>query len=226
MKTLFLSLMLLTSFAAKAQLVVYKDTARAKQLYIGANALVIGYDLKYSQQPKGGNIQPYASMYMGYKLNKRVRLQTGIWYGTDNQDWSYTYVESEDNLIHYNETSKTRGVGVPITMEYMLFYPLKRLQFYGTGMFTPMYSTTQAAKTEQEGGIETVIYNEKTSGLNAYLTGGFGLGYNINSRLDAYFNYYMISRSFRRKLAPRDEYPYPGSLAIGLNYNLNLKREK
>ncbi|OKL40742.1 hypothetical protein [Pontibacter flavimaris] len=81
-------------------------------------------------------------------------------------------------------------------------------------------------KTTRRDEVTTVTYDEKASGFNAYLTGGFGIGYPITKSLDAYFNYYMISRSINDGLRRKDKYPYPGSLAIGLNYNLSLKREK
>lgn len=222
MKTIILSLLLLTSFAAKAQLVTPKDTAKAKQLYIGVTATTMGYNLKYKNEPKGGDIHTYGVLHVGYKLNNRARVQAGFSYGTAKIDHSYVYVEAADKLIYYDEVARTRGVAMPITVEYILFYPFRRLQFYGTGMFTPIYSTTRLEKTERRNEVTTVTYNEKASGFNAYLTAGFGIGYPVSRRLGVYFNYYMISRSFNNGLRKKDEHPYPGSLAIGLNYNFNL----
>ncbi|WP_266203698.1 hypothetical protein [Pontibacter kalidii] len=226
MKTLLFPLLLLTSLAAKGQLVAPKDTAKAKQLYIGVTATTMGYNLKYKQEPKGGDIHTYGVLHVGFKLSPRTRVQAGFSYGTAEIDHSYIYVEAEDRLIYYDEVARTRGVAMPITVEYRLFYPFRKLQFYATGMFTPIYSTTRLQKTESRDEVTTITYDENASGFNAYLTAGFGIGYPVTKRLDAYFNYYMISRSINNGLRRKDEYPYPGSLAIGLNYNLNLKREK
>lgn len=223
--TIIFILILLFSETSWCQVNTIADTL-SRPFYIGINGLAIGYDLEYKNEPKGGNIQPYTSIYFGYNITKRIRIQAGVWYGTDSRDFGSVYVESADKLIYYSDISKTKGVGVPITADLVLFYPFKKLQFYGTAMLTPMYSTTLAEKSETRDGVKTITYREKTSGINTYLTGGLGIKYPVSKRFDTYFNYYVISRNFNRGLRPRDEYPYPGSLALGFNYNLNLKREK
>ncbi|NDK54760.1 outer membrane beta-barrel protein [Pontibacter fetidus] len=225
MKALFLSLTLsLSSLAAVAQ--PNLDSTLEKKLYVGINGLAIGFDLKYSEEPKGANIQPYTSIYFGFKPNEKLRMQVGAWYGTDNRNFGSVYVESEDKLIYYDDISKTKGVGIPITADYVLFYPLKKLQFYGTATLTPMYSTTYAEKSKTQDGIKTITYSAEASGINTFITAGFGIAYPISKRFDTYLNYYLISRNFNKDLQPRDQYPYQGSLALGLNYNFNLKREK
>lgn len=227
MKALFLfSILTLSTLAAVAQ--VKTDTAvqNRKPFYIGINGLAIGYDLDYNSEPKGGNIQPYASLYFGHNISKRLRIQAGAWYSTDNRDFGSIYVESADKLIYYGDISRTKGVGMPITVDYVLFYPLKKLQFYGTATLTPMYSTTFAEKSETREDVKTTTYSEKASGVNTFITAGFGIGYPISKRFDTYLNYYLISRNFNKGLQPRDQYPYQGSLALGLNYNFNLKRKK
>lgn len=224
MKYFFVLTVLFFPFISQAQ--QQNNESSPKSLFIGANALALGFDLEYNKEPKGGNIQPYGSINIGYKLKPKLRLQAGIWYGTDNRDFESVYVEAEDKLIYYHDISRTRGIGVPITVDYVLLYPLKRLQFYATVVLTPIYSSTRVEKTEQKDGVLKVNYNEKASGFNTYLTGGFGLSYPLGRRLDTYFNYHIISRNFNRGLRPRDEYPYQGSLVLGLNYNFNQKREE
>ncbi len=227
-KTLLLSLLLLLSALAAAVQAqpTAKDTTEAKRFYIGATATTMGYNVKYREEPKGGDIHTRGVLNMGYRLSKRARVQVGVSYGTANTYNDVVYVEAEDKLIFYDEVSRSRGIAVPITGEYILLYPFRRLQLYGTAMLTPVYSTTRVKKTERREEESTVTYDEQASGFSASLSAGFGLGYPVSKRLDAYFNYYMISRDFHRNLRRRDEYPYPGSLAIGLNYNFNLKREK
>jgi hypothetical protein len=218
----FLICVILLSFIVNTSIAQYKvpNDSTNSRFFVGVTAFAIGFDLDYAKEPKGGNIHPYASLNLGYKVNSRLRLQAGIWYGSHNRNNESTYVESEDRLIHFSNTTKTRGIGVPITADYIIFYPIKRLQFYGTAMLTPMYSITKDEKFETADGITKVNYSEKTSGLNAYITGGFGFAYPISQRLDAYTSLHVISRSFRKGLRPRDEYPYDGSFAIGLNYRL------
>lgn len=87
-------------------------------------------------------------------------------------------------------------------------------------MLTPMYSKTKAEELETIDGVTKINYSEQTSGLNVYITGGFGLSYPISRRLNTYLNYHFINRSFNKGLRPRDEYPYQGSLALGINFNL------
>ncbi|MER2997372.1 hypothetical protein [Pontibacter populi] len=81
MKTLFLSLTLaLISLAAVAQ-VNNPDSISEKKHFVGINGLAIGFDLEYKEEPKGANIQPYTSLYFGYKLSNKLRIQAGVWYG-------------------------------------------------------------------------------------------------------------------------------------------------
>lgn len=224
-KILILLITSLCCFQSRGQSQLNEVNAH-KPLYFGINGLAIGFDLKYKEEPKGANIQPYASLYFGYKPNDKLRIQAGVWYGTDNRDFGSVYVESADKLIYYYDISRTKGVGIPITVDYVLFYPLKKLQFYGTAMLTPMYSTTFAEKSETRDGIKTITYSAEASGINTFITAGFGVAYPISKRFDTYLNYYLISRNFNKGLQPRDQYPYPGSLALGLNYNFNLKLDK
>ncbi|MCC9136645.1 hypothetical protein ACFSKU_07550 [Pontibacter silvestris] len=128
-------------------------------------------------------------------------------------------------FVYNNDITRTEGWGVPVTFDYVLLYPFRRVQFYGTVMLTPMFSKTEQEKSQLRDGVTTISYSAKTSGINTYLTAGFGLGYSISKRFDAYANYHLISRNFNRDLRPRDEYPYPGSLFVGLNYRLKAKPE-
>lgn len=220
---LFIVLLLGASTCATAQNSALKDTTNDR-LFIGINATTIGYNLEYKHEPKGGDIRTYSSINIGIKLNKRARVQIGASYGTDNTDHSDIYVESPSKLVYLNDISRTWGVAMPIMFDYILLHPLKRLQLYGTIMITPIYSTTRHEKSEERDGIATNTFSAKTSGINTYLTAGFGLSYPIGNRFDAYANYYMISRNFNRGLRSKDGYPCPGSITLGLNYNLNLKR--
>ncbi|WP_162428023.1 hypothetical protein [Pontibacter pudoricolor] len=224
-KTLILLVTLFIHFQSIGQSQSNEDESY-KPLYIGINGLAVGFDLKYKEEPKGANIQPYTSLYFGYKLSNKLRIQAGVWYGTDSRDFGSVYVESEDKLIYYDDISRTKGVGIPITVDYVLFYPLKKLQFYGTAMLTPMYSKTFAEKSETRDGDKTITYSAEASGINTFITAGFGIAYPISQRFDTYLNYYLISRNFNKGLQPRDQYPYQGSLALGINYNFNLKRNK
>ena len=225
MNTLYLSLTLaLISLNAVAQ--VTPDSTSAKKLFIGIKATTIGYNLKYKHEPYRGDIQTYGAINFGYKLSKRARVQLGFSYGTDKIDHSVIYVETEDKLVYYDDVARTRGISFPISLDYTIFYPFKRVELYGTVMVTPIISKTHQVKSERREEITTDTYDEKTSGMNTYLTLGGGVRYKLNDRFDAYFNYYRYSRNFNTNLARKDEYPYPGSLALGLNYNFNLKRDK
>ncbi len=222
MKTLILILGLIYVGAIDclAQHFSNEEQSVDKKLYVGVAATTMGYNLKYKKEPKGGDIYTYGVLNLGYKLGKRARLQVGLSYGSAEIDHSYVYVESEGNHIYHEEVARTHGVAVPITVEYILFYPFRKLQFYGTSMLTPIYSTTRLEKTKQQNGVASIDYNEKASGFNTYLTAGFGIGYPISKRLDGYFNYYVISRNFNNGLRKKDEYPYPGSLMLGVNFKI------
>ena len=227
MKTLLLSFILsLLVFATAAQINPDTTAQNYKPFYLGIKATTIGYNLKYKGEPKGGDIQTYGSVNVGYKLNKRARVQLSLSYGTDKTDRGEIYVEADDKLIYYNDIARTRGISVPISFDYTVLYPFRRVELYGTVMITPILSKTHQEKSESRDGETIVTYDREASGINTYLTLGGGVRYRLNSRFDAYLNYYRFSRNFNSRLARKDEYPYPGSFELGLNYNLNLKREK
>ncbi|ARS37119.1 hypothetical protein CA264_17705 [Pontibacter actiniarum] len=186
----------------------------------------MGYNLQYKGEPRGGDIYTYGVLNVGYWLNKRARVQVGITYGGAKFNNETTLVEAEDRLVHYEEISNTKGVAAPLVLDYVLLYPFRRLQLYGTAMFTPIFSVTNHKTLERREDITTVTSKSKASGINAYITAGFGLCIPISTKLDLYGNYYFLSRSFNRRLRRKDEYPYPGSLALGLDYNFTLKRKK
>lgn len=211
-------LLLLLSFTSMAQ---QADTANTtgSRYFVGVGASTIGYNLEYKHEPKGGDSRPIATVYVGYKLNRRASVQIGFSYAGNRSNNEYIYVEAQDKLIYHSEISHTRAVAIPVTFKYGIFYPFRRLQFYGTAFITPIISTTSLKKTERRDDVTTLTYNAKASGFNAYLTAGLGLNYSISKRLDGYGEIHLLNRSFNRGLAKKDEYPYPGSLAIGLNYN-------
>jgi len=227
MKTLILSFILcLSALTTIAQQNILEDTATTNKLFVGIKATTIGHNLRYKNEPYSGDIQTYGSVNLGYKLSKRAQVQIGFSYGTKKIDRSEIYVEAEDKLIYYNDVALTRGISFPISLDYTILYPFKRVELYGTVMVTPIISKTHQVKSERREDVTTVTYGEKTSGINTYLTLGGGVRYKFNPRFDAYFNYYRYSRNFNTNLARKDEYPYPGSLELGLNYNFNLKRDK
>lgn len=100
MKKYFIGTIILTLITnhAIAKYTVLNDTTGGR-FFVGVNALAIGFDLDYRKEPKGGNIQPYASVNLGYNVNSKLRLQAGLWYGTDNRSFESIYVESNDRLF-------------------------------------------------------------------------------------------------------------------------------
>lgn len=211
----------LFSFNSRAQKYAVPDTtSKAKKLYVGVIASTVGYNLKYVHEPKGGDLRPVVTPYLKYKLNKRFSAQVGISYDNYKFDVEQIYVESPEKLVYLRDFNHTRGVAMPITVNYTLLYPFRKLELYGTAMLTPILSTSRAEKSERTDEFTTVTYSAKTSGINTYITLGIGFGYPLSSRFDIYGNYYRLNRNFNNKLRPKDEYPYPGSLAIGLNYKL------
>ena len=204
---------------SQAQHYTVPDTL-SKKLFIGVIASTVGYNLKYAHEPKGGDLRPVVTPYLKYKLSKRMSAQIGFSYDSFKFDVEHIYVEAPDKLVYLRDYNHTRGVAMPITVNYTLLYPFRKLELYGTAMITPIFSTSSAEKSERRDEVTTITYSAKTSGMNTYLTAGIGFGYPLSNRFDIYGNYYRFNRNFNNKLRPKDNYPYPGSLAIGINYSL------
>ncbi|MFD2246636.1 outer membrane beta-barrel protein [Pontibacter ruber] len=218
-KAILTFILLLLSFFVQAQKHATPDTA-SKKLFVGVIASTVGYNLKYAHEPKGGDLRPAVTPYLKYKFSKRLSAQVGVSYDSYKFDVEQIYVESPEKLIYLREYNHTRGVAMPVTVNYTLLYPFRKLELYGTAMVTPIFSTSKSEKSERTEEVTTVTYSAKTSGINTFLTLGIGLAYPLSDRFDMYGNYYRLNRNFNNRLRPKDEYPYPGSLAIGINYKL------
>ena len=216
MKTLPAVLFLmLFSLAAVAQRSAPADTT-ARKFFVGVGASNASYHLQFDNKSLHGRFTPVSTVYAGYKFNSKLSLQIGFAYGARNLNSSATYYKSVDSTIYLNQSYRTQGFSMPITLRYNLLNLSQRLQFYGTASLIPTYGTAHQKHTETLDGNTTVTYNSKGSGFNLITTAGIGLNYRISNRLDGYGELLLLNRN----LATFNIRPTQPNFGIGLNYRL------
>ncbi|WP_299758853.1 hypothetical protein [uncultured Pontibacter sp.] len=109
-------------------------------------------------------------------------------------------------------------------MKFNPFNPYKRLQVYANATLAPVIGHIKATGTESLEGETSEIYNEEHASVNVVATAGLTANYKMSECLDIFADGMFLYRSLHNRGALLHHKPM--SVGVGLNYNLNLKREK
>ncbi|MCX2740483.1 outer membrane beta-barrel protein [Pontibacter anaerobius] len=225
MKTSFLTLLLLlSSFAAVAQQASNPDSTDNK-FFVGVGLSNTSYPIMGELKHESFSaIKPFVIVNFGYRLNKRTAIQIGLGYGA-NEINGYTTAVSNGKYGNFHKYQRIRGVVTPLTLKWTPFNPYKRLQLYANASLAPVFGHMKTRATETYDEDITVLYDEKFYTFDLVATAGLTLNYRLNKRIDLYADGILFYKNFF--FEPRSSSIYEGkSVGAGLNYNLNLRREK
>ncbi|RIJ37712.1 outer membrane beta-barrel protein [Pontibacter oryzae] len=226
MKLLFIFsfLVALTSSAMAQQ--PEEVSPREGNLYIGVGATNVEYHIYYKEKKGTGTVRSgyFTPMFLtvGYKWTERAKLQVSLGYGGDKQE-----IEGAGGTT---ASSRTQALALAVSGQFTFFNVLKRFPVYGSVTAMPAYGTTKSKETEN--GV--IVSDTKDAGTDVFATAALGFNYKISKRFTGYTEYLF----FKRSLTGENSYYYDWnqdatlldrvakSLAMGLNYNFNLKQEK
>jgi hypothetical protein len=153
-----------------------------------------------------------------------MNVQVGLTYGRDKEDvLSGIYYGYNDTIINHYRSKNSYGMAMPLTVQFTPFNPNRKVQLYATASFIPILGSTWHQNSEEFEGNRVVTFESDDAGVYAIVTAGLQLNYKINNRFEGYGKanlYYKNVNQFT------DYARQARSVAIGLNYNLNLKRER
>lgn len=221
MKWIFSIIFFMLSVCSMAQQVDSTESVPAyKKLYVGVELNTVAYMPRYDDRKISGGVQPLATLHVGYRLNRRLNVQVGIGYSKDKEDYAHDGFENEGDteITRWDEYNTTKGLVVPVSFQFTPFNPAKRLQFYATAAFVPVFGSTKLKKVKKKGNASTILYDVEASGTALFFTGGLLLKYRISNRLDGYIEGNLIYKDMLRQNNYADSGPM--SAGIGINYNL------
>lgn len=232
MKTFLLSLLLsFATLAAVAQVrpgsalmqrPVTPDSTRSK-FYIGVELSSVSYVVADYYKKVGGTFTPLAHVHVGYRLSERASLQVGLAYGATDDNYESIYYKAADSTIYRSTRLSNRGLAIPLTLQLTPFNPGRRLNFYATASLVPIIGEVRDQRSETLDGKTDIKYSAYDSGIYTVATAGVVLNYKISKSFEVYGKANLLYKELKRE----SEYAKQArSVAIGLNYNLNLKREK
>ncbi|RAU84189.1 hypothetical protein DP923_03860 [Pontibacter arcticus] len=175
---------------------------------------------------KSGYFTP-VFLNLGYEATSRVRLFTGIGYGSgkDKLEWSPNYKDTD--TIKYSISTKTHVVAVPLTVQVIVLKAFNRFPVYVTGTALTALGTTKAELSETLHGV-TTSQHEKEHGINLFATAGIGFNYKVSKQLYGYVEWL----AFKQNLTGKNSFDYDWeqyasrgrrfykSLGVGINYKL------
>lgn len=171
---------------------------------------------------------PFLFLNYSNSVSDRTTVQVGLGYGMNEAQMAETWRHIPPDSTYIKETyQRLHAVAMPLTIKYTPFKTNKRLQFHGYASLTPMFRRIKARETESLNGrsaLREELYNETVSNFTAVASAGITLQYRLSDKWSAYAEGDLIYYSFER------QHPITslrkGAKGIGLNYNLNLRREK
>lgn len=226
----FLWLYLALSFSAIAS---DGDTAKVSEskFYAGLGLTTITYHIYYKDPSPAGHLTSGyftpVTLLVGYKVNDRVRLQTGVGYGgsSDKAEWSPNHQATD--TVRYRAASRTKVLSIPVTVQADLFKAFRRVPLYGTVSAITAYGNTKSSLTETLHGVPVTVYT-KDRGVNVFLMAGLGTNFKISNQFGGYTELYLL----KRNLTGNNDFDYDWeayspwgrrlfkSFAFGVNYKL------
>lgn len=201
------------------------------RLYIGLSFTTVSHhiyykDFKGSKDITSGYFAPLA-LNIGYSLNEHANLQLGLAYGgsSDNITWSPGAMDT----LSYNVQGNTNVLATPITLRWVFLKAYRRFPVYGMATLMPAYGISKSKTVETRNGETTNILDARDSGVNVFLTAGFGFNFRISKRFNGLAEYYAL----KYNLNGRNSFYYDWdqgftgfnkiyrSIGIGVNYDLN-----
>lgn len=223
MKTNSLTLfLLLCSFAAIAQRPTTSDSTKSK-LYLGLELSTVSYSMANHITQVGGMITPVAHLHLGYRLSPRAQVQVGFAYGGAEDNFESIDFKSADSTIYRNFRQSRKGLAIPLTVLFTPFHPARRLNLFATASLIPVIGSVHHRRTETLDGVTRLVYRGDDNGVYWLATAGVVLNYKFSTRLEGYGKANLLYKELKRESAYARQ---AKSVAIGLNYNFNLRREK
>ncbi|MDO6389559.1 outer membrane beta-barrel protein [Pontibacter sp. BT731] len=229
-KKVALVLLFFYSFTVNAE---QQDTLKLsdRKFYLGIELTTITYHSYYKDPSPAGHLTSgyFTPVFLlvGYKINDRVRAQTGIGYGgsSDKAEWSPNHQATD--TVKYKAGSRTNVFSIPATVQVDLFKAFGRIPLYGTVSAITAYGSTKSSMTETLHEVPSTAYT-KDKGVNVFLMAGLGTNYKISKRFSGYTELFL----FKRNLTGDNSFDYDWeayspwgrrlfkSLAFGVNYKL------
>lgn len=215
MKSYILSFILSALFcSATAQQRIAPDSTNNKKFYAGVELTTISYII--GNREAAGSFSPYIQLNFGYRLSRRTNVQIGLARGGTNENQESIYYKTDDSTIYMNDSWNSRGVAIPLTVQFTPFNPGRRLNFYATASIIPIFGEVNIQHSETYEGETKTTYKAHDSGVYLLATAGIVLNYKISKRLEGYGKANLLYKH----LGHYNDYAKRAkSVAIGLNYN-------
>ncbi|NDK54763.1 hypothetical protein [Pontibacter fetidus] len=136
--------------AARAQQASSEKEIQSGKSAIDIRLSVLPYDAVGTPEYRMPALDvPFIHLSYIQRLSDRANLQIGIGYGMNEAQQAGVSRHIKADSIYMKETYQhLSAVAIPFTFKWTPFNPGKRLQFYGSASFTPLYRHIKARATE------------------------------------------------------------------------------
>ena len=203
------------------------------QLQLGLSFNTVSYHIYYdkidnSEELAFAHFSPL-SLNIGYNLSERTNVQLGIAYGgSENQ---YSWVPGTSDTLILNSSGKTNVFALPITVRHTVIKAYKRFPVYATLTVMPAWGSTRTIIEETRHGINSVTVDRRDTGVNTFVTAGFGFNYKISKSINGFFEYHAFKHNLTGENSvfydwdqgARGLYKFFRTIGFGVNYDLKRK---